>query len=326
MRPQKSINKNRSALDFYPVVIIPRLIDENLPRRRKVRISSDRSKFSVGKPDKPTSIYPILASFFDTLFFTGLMAVILRLCGVYHHDGLAVAFGIFGSISFVFGAICIDRATRLESSFVRIDRHSTRKDDTFSEIVPLPDWSMTLANRVKMPSKLVGDDVPRGISEANFATYLRRYFGDLLAPSYAFEIPGTELFYSCDFNLILPSGMSFCIEIDEPYVEKTKEPHHCIDEHKDKQRDRFFVDGNWIVVRLSERQVVTEPISCCFSIARTIAAITQDFSYLNQFPADTQKPTADLRWTTAMARDMAAFDYRHTYLQRLDYQVPMLKC
>lgn len=69
------------------------------------------------------------------------------------------------------------------------------------------------------------------------------------------------------------SSLSIDIEIDEPYVGNTKAPHHCIDQGKDDIRNEFFTNGNWVVIRFSEKQVVKYPRSCCKVIASVVARV-----------------------------------------------------
>ena len=51
---------------------------------------------------------------------------------------------------------------------------------------------------------------------------------------------------------------------------------------KDNQRNQFFLEKNWVVIRFSELQVVKYPDSCCKAIARIISQITGDYRGLVQ--------------------------------------------
>ncbi len=108
--------------------------------------------------------------------------------------------------------------------------------------------------------------------------------------------------------------MSIDVEIDEPYVGNTKEPHHCSDGGKDDRRNQFFIDGNWLVVRFSERQVVVQAQECCYLIARLLAELTGVKEYLDRFSSH-QLPTPDRTWNFATAKQMANNNYRLTYLE-----------
>ena len=129
-----------------------------------------------------------------------------------------------------------------------------------------------------------------------------------------FPISGTSFRYTADFILVhKPTGLAIDIEIDEPYEGRRGKPHHCIDRGKDNQRNQFFLEKNWVVIRFSELQVVKYPDSCCKAIARVIAQITGDYRGLAQFGN-----VADLlphkQWTVKEAIYMAKTKFRNSYL------------
>jgi very-short-patch-repair endonuclease len=309
---------------FYPVVVLPTLIQTNLPQKISVR------KLVPSPPDSVPQIVTQISSkkiryshqvfVFGWLFSLGLIAIFLRFWNVYTHNGMAVMSAVISVVSLIFGSIQIDKeeaaqaVTSKKAAIAKPDPPPVRYHTEVVEQWQVPNWQSILNGRVKPHTKLTDSTVQRGISEAKFEEYLGQYFSDIIKPSYSFEIPNADKFYSADFCLVLSSGLSLCIEVDEPYIGNTKEPHHCIDQDKDDQRDAFFLEGNWIVIRFSEKQVVTQPTECCFLIAQTIAQITRNFKYLKQFDRDTKKPTLEQCWTIAQAKQMAKSDARQTYL------------
>jgi len=38
----------------------------------------------------------------------------------------------------------------------------------------------------------------------------------------------------------------------------------------------FFIGKGWIVIRFSERQIITNPQGCCGTVAKVIVELTQD--------------------------------------------------
>ncbi|MEQ9552360.1 MAG: hypothetical protein RIM23_22445 [Coleofasciculus sp. G3-WIS-01] len=130
-----------------------------------------------------------------------------------------------------------------------------------------------------------------------------------------FPIPGTSWRYSADFILVhQPTGLAIDIEIDEPYEGRTGKPHHCVDRGKDSQRNRFFLERNWVVIRFSELQVVKYPDSCCKAIARVVAQITGDYRGLVRLQS-IDDLTLHKQWTVKEARYMAKTRFRNSYLQ-----------
>jgi hypothetical protein len=86
-----------------------------------------------------------------------------------------------------------------------------------------------------------------------------------------------------------------------------------VDKNKDSQRNRFFLERNWVVIRFSELQVVKYPDSCCKAIARIVSQITGDYRGLVQFGN-----VADLlphkQWTVKEAVYMYRSKFRNLYL------------
>ena len=107
------------------------------------------------------------------------------------------------------------------------------------------------------------------------------------------------------------------MKLTNPYVGDTGNPHHCIDDDKDEIRDRFFAAGNWITIRFSEKQVVTQPDECCYLVAMLIEALTGDNTIKHKFNPSTTLPVRDSRWTKLESQEMAKNKYRDSYLPKI---------
>lgn len=156
-----------------------------------------------------------------------------------------------------------------------------------------------------------------GASEAKFGDYLKRYFIDKIQTRLKVQNPSYNegYHYTPDFAYIdRYSNLYIDIEIDEPY-NQSGSPIHYVELTKQQVRDEHFLSRGWLVIRFCEEQVVRHPQSCCKSVAQAIASVLGDDSVLNQFTniPDLQKMR---RWTQSEAEDMAANDYRDTYLQQ----------
>jgi len=174
---------------------------------------------------------------------------------------------------------------------------------------------------VQPPASQSKGGAQQGVSEKQFFIYLCRYFSGFydFCMGGEFPIPGTSFRYTADFILVhQPTGLAIDIEIDEPYEGRTGKPHHCVDRGKDNQRNQFFLERNWVVIRFSELQVVKYPDACCKAIARIIAQITGDYRGLVQFGN-----VADLlphkQWTVKEAIYMAKTKFRKSYLGLAEY-------
>jgi hypothetical protein len=80
-------------------------------------------------------------------------------------------------------------------------------------------------------------------------------------------------------------------------------------------RNSFFVEGNWIVIRFSEAQIVLHPHSCCKTIAALVSRIIGSNKFLTSFEnVPDLKPTP--KWTKREAKRMARQRVRDRYLSR----------
>jgi hypothetical protein len=159
-----------------------------------------------------------------------------------------------------------------------------------------------------------------GATESFFLSHLRELLPSLYTvQGVPFAIPGSKLRYSCDFIAVHPeTGIAADIEIDEPYVgtnNRYGKPHHCFDCNRDNNRNQFFVQGNWIVIRFAEEQIALQPAACCKLIARVFAEVIGEPKI-----AEPLKTFPDLlpvkQWNTKTATAMARRNYRQTYLSK----------
>ena len=101
------------------------------------------------------------------------------------------------------------------------------------------------------------------------------------------------------------------IEIDEPYAGITRQPTHCAGE--DVNRDNYFRDRGWIVIRFSEYQIHTKEKECLKFIATIINSIDSSF----QIPNDLQnlpKIQNENLWDIVQAQKWEKVNYRENYL------------
>lgn len=160
----------------------------------------------------------------------------------------------------------------------------------------------------------IEQEAQKGVSEKHFLKFLNRYFADCEITCDYFAL-NESIGYTTDFSLITPDGrLGIDLEIDEPYEGKSKKPHHCQDNNKDRNRDRYFLERGWVVVRLSEYQVVRTPESCC----KLIAALLDKLGYDVYLPhlLCFEDLFLDSSWTSTSAQSMVARKYREIYLDK----------
>ncbi|PSF33925.1 hypothetical protein C7H19_19595 [Aphanothece hegewaldii CCALA 016] len=153
----------------------------------------------------------------------------------------------------------------------------------------------------------------RGQSEKRFESYLKSYFPGRIYTGLTIHRYKKEYPYTPDFVYIdKQSNLHIDIEIDEPYGYKTGQPIHYVGLEKDDERNEFFLDRLWIVIRFSEEQVIRSPKSCCKAIAQVIADVMGGELPAELAMVSSLQPCP--RWTYEEAAQMAAQDYRSRYL------------
>lgn len=130
----------------------------------------------------------------------------------------------------------------------------------------------------------------RGASEDFFLDYLDKYFPGEILNDRCVELENNLMPYEPDFIYAHSTKNYFIdIEIDEPYNLNDRKPIHykCgVDSTIDEYRDSFFLSNNWLVVRFSEEQVVTQPVECCYLLATTISKYFKESKYFANFERD----------------------------------------
>ena len=153
--------------------------------------------------------------------------------------------------------------------------------------------------------------IRKGSSEASFQQHLINYFGTNNISS-TLCLPITygwnDNNYYPDFTYSHPSGLRIDIEIDEPYSGITKEPIHY--QGQDAQRNKYFTEKGWVVVRFAEQQIIAQPALCCQFLAQVIT----QFVPVQAAFSPTQGTLMPVpKWTMEQAREMARRNAREMY-------------
>tara|TARA_R110002012_G_scaffold319996_1_gene542059 strand:+ start:1224 stop:2597 length:1374 start_codon:yes stop_codon:yes gene_type:complete len=149
------------------------------------------------------------------------------------------------------------------------------------------------------------ENIKRGKTELMFLDKLYKKFGNQIKVDISPNIDSQ--FYFPDFVFICnKTGLHIDIEIDEPYSFSEKKPTHHT-ESKDNERNRFFLDNNWIIIRFSERQIIQESEKCVEVIENTIIALHKKSELINY----TLKQ--DNRWSYEEALVMSYNNVRNEY-------------
>jgi very-short-patch-repair endonuclease len=108
-------------------------------------------------------------------------------------------------------------------------------------------------NIIKDSIILDDNEIKKGVSEEFFYKILNKYSNYKVYKSLKYG------FYFPDL-VIVKDNLVAVLEIDEPYSFENKEPIHYDD--MDENRDIFFVDNGFLVIRFAEDQILSEPLKC----------------------------------------------------------------
>lgn len=156
-------------------------------------------------------------------------------------------------------------------------------------------------------------EIRKGVSEASFHTLLLKEFKSSkgsIHQDYTIKFLNSAKSYLPDFTYYDSStGICIDVEIDEPYIGSNGEPIHYV-ESNDDQRDSYFIDNGWIVIRFAEEQIVKYPDSCC----QIIKNVINNISELGDSDHEINLLIPIKRWTKEEAHKMAFKRIRNSYL------------
>lgn len=163
-----------------------------------------------------------------------------------------------------------------------------------------------------------GKSMKRGYKEKSFEESLYYIFSNhfLILGDVCLSTSDHSRPYEPDIALIdNNSGLNIRIdiEIDEPYSIPGREPCHYIG--VDDDRDQWFKERGWIVIRFSEKQVHLYPNECISHIIDFVRKIGINISK-ESFKDYNLRIFNDTRWSIADSLKYSYDYYRENYLQK----------
>ncbi len=160
-----------------------------------------------------------------------------------------------------------------------------------------------------------GNTKRRGFKEESFQKSIEQYFGkDFTVLGNIRLNTGKETRpFEPDIAIVdkSNSNLRIDIEIDEPYAGLTRQPTHCKGE--DVNRDIYFIDRGWIVIRFSEYQVHLQENDCLRYIAETIKSAIPNYEIPSQLLNQPSLQVEKL-WDLVQAQKWEKAKYREQYL------------
>lgn len=204
--------------------------------------------------------------------------------------------------------------------------YESRLKKYYHEIALNEEDFFKLKNKEKISSVLrksrysIGTDYIKGKSHKFFLNHLIHHFGSKLNNSkgilesltysnnYFTNKPTFFNPYVSDFAYVNDEiGLVLLIEIDEPYTLQNKEPIHL----NDNDRNTFFLELNWVIIRFSEEQVLMYANECCNLISELILKFEE--------PSDKDMLINSLpfieRWNDFNIYRLINSNYRENYLK-----------
>ncbi len=296
----------------YPIVKYPIGIERKLKERSSVPLVAGETEdnpfdFLFPPVTRRPATYPV------KILWSLLGFWLLVLCGV--------VFKLVPATGFVAAIVITVVGVGIALRQMWIDSKITAKKIDRAKALPTPntkpkppstaiDWSDNVRELVRSNQKSTAQV---GVSEEHFMGYMLKSLPGQISFGHVYLPEGYSHPYSADIEIILPNGLGIQVEIDEPYVGKTREPHHCWDNDKDTKRDRYFLEQGWIIIRFSERQVVVSPKECCGFIAEVIFGLTQSKS-LVKLSQLAKKLEPDPQWSAQQSQLMEKLKTREKYL------------
>jgi hypothetical protein len=291
----------------YPIIIYPQNIRNKVKAQLTLNSFDERVQRSTlaTKRDRIDDSALVSMNRPIAISLSGVaIALFLKVFSFVENDGILFALGILG---FTAGWIDLTRQEKQLKFKRNKKRDSLIINDEKSFFSEPINWSDSAKELVTSTKKRLSRP---GLIEDHFAKYLalfpgKRNFGNLHK--------GQDYQYEPDLELILPCGLGILIEIDEPY-DPDGSPCHCYDDRADSIVNEFFTGRGWIIIRFSERQVVTNPKGCCGIIAEVVIELTQD-SKLHHIANDAKSLKLDSCWSLAKSRKMFQTEFRQKYLR-----------
>lgn len=204
-----------------------------------------------------------------------------------------------------------------QEKIINTEKNITIEHNEFEKLLPQRYYKykykfiLSLVMPYQQPTRSL-DKIKRGKSEIYFLEQLLIQYGDQIKVDYKLSL--NSFSYYPDFIFICErTNLHIDIEIDEPYTLNEKEPIHFIDS-KDEDRDNFFLENNWIVIRFSEEQILKEVDNCIKTIESVRNSIKS--STLHSPLKYNVFVTKHKRWTYEEAIVFAKNRYRENLLNK----------
>lgn len=159
------------------------------------------------------------------------------------------------------------------------------------------------------------DNQKIGKYEVYFYNILKNKFGDKILRNSVINFFESGRAYTPDIIYADTKNNIFIdIEIDEPYSFENNEPIHYLQNsvHSDEERDKYFLENYWIIIRFSEMQI-TQNYSECINTIELVLKGIEDQYIVNKDTLLNNMIQIHSCWNYSDAKKMALENFRNKY-------------
>lgn len=320
---EEIIDKNSLSSLFYPIIKYPLSIKEIIETPLIEPFPIVRPKIDI----------PLKRSFkFDDLISILVLPIVSFMC---IYGGFKNEFYFISLIGLIFLIITFRELGQIINSDDIYEKKSTEFDNIMSpyyerekEILAYKrnssnqEWVFN-KKKEKILSILKNSTVPIysndnqkiGKYEVYFYNILKNKFGDKIMRNSAIDFFKSGRAYTPDIIYAdIKNNIFIDIEIDEPYSFENKEPIHYFQNsvHCDEDRDKYFLENYWIVIRFSEMQIVENYSECINTIELVLKGIEEQY-IVNKDKLLNNRIQIHSCWNYFDAKKMASQNFRNKY-------------
>lgn len=294
----------------FPIVLLPRPVADQLQGKAPTRTGGtaqanrEETQSSASGGGGRLAVHGLFAGFGLLLATVGLLS---------GKPGLMILGPLAGAFLLAAGLVPGGKRGGAKPTAQPLrDEHDYAMTDKEWKWEGICSWLQRHAQRpeIFLPSPI------RSRAEQQFALLLHRFFPHSILTDRVIELFKKNTAYHPDFIFFeSDSGLYIDVEIDEPYSSRGLPTHYRQPDGTaaDAERNRYFLDKGWVVLRFAESQIVLYPEECCKFLARLVFQLTGKDEYWKQWSYTQPQLPLVQQWTKEQAEMMCIEHYRASY-------------
>lgn len=315
-------NKNSPSF-FYPIIKYPLSIKEIIetPLIEPVPIARPKIDLPLKRSFKFDDlimivVFPIVSFMFiyggfkNEIYFISIIGLIFLIIGFREIEQIINSDEIYKKKSAAFEIIMAPYYKR-EKEILEYKRSALNQEWVFNT-----KKEKILSIFKNSTSPIYSNDNQKiGKCEVYFYNILKNKFGDKIVRNSVIDFFKSGRAYIPDLIYADTKNNIFIdIEIDEPYSFENKEPIHYLRNsvHSDDDRDKYFLENYWIIIRFSEMQIIQNNLECINTIELVLKGIEEQY-IVNKDTLLNNRIQIHSCWNYSDAKKMALENFRNKY-------------